>query len=117
MNLKKSDTFDSIYFRGNSHFEDDGTQNYVIFQTGSRYFETVSANDRNMLSWKSKGLSDESIQSPSASNKILNPSVYCVGTKARIKFDGNCLKQEKITFNHGEIVSIYIVYEIEGMLI
>ena len=35
------------------------------------------------------------------------------GTKARVKFNGDCLKQEKITFNHGKIVNIYIVYEIE----
>ena len=26
--LKKLQTFDSIYFRGESHFEEDGTQNY-----------------------------------------------------------------------------------------
>ena len=30
--LKKLETFDSIYFRGKSHFEDDGTQNYLVFQ-------------------------------------------------------------------------------------
>ena len=30
--LKKLETFDSIYFRGKSHFEDDGTQNYLKFQ-------------------------------------------------------------------------------------
>ena len=29
-----------------------------------------------------------------------------------VKFEGNYLKQDKITFNHGKIVSIYIVYEI-----
>ena len=33
--LKKLETFDSIYFRGKSHFEDDGTQNYLVFQTVS----------------------------------------------------------------------------------
>ena len=44
---------------------------------------------------------------------MLNPSVNYVGTKARVKFNGDCLKQEKITFNHGKIVNIYIVYEIE----
>ena len=36
-----------------------------------------------------------------------------VGTEIRVKFSGDCLKQEKITFNHGKIVNIYIVYEIE----
>ena len=29
--LKKLETFDSIYFCGKSHFEDDGTQNYLVF--------------------------------------------------------------------------------------
>ena len=60
--LKTLETFDSIYFRGKSHFEDDGTQNYLIFQTVSIYFKTVSANDNNILSWKPKGLRHESIK-------------------------------------------------------
>ena len=29
--LKKLQTFDSIYFRGKSHFEKNGTQNYLVF--------------------------------------------------------------------------------------
>ena len=29
--LKKLEKFDSIYFRGKSHFEEDGTQNYLVF--------------------------------------------------------------------------------------
>ena len=57
--MKKLKTFDSIYFRGKNHFEEDGTQNYLVFQTVSRYFKTVIANDSNILPWKSKGLSDE----------------------------------------------------------
>ena len=35
------------------------------------------------------------------------------GTKARLQSRGSCLKQDKITFNHGKIVNIYIVYEID----
>ena len=42
--FKKLDTFDSICFRGKSHFEDDSTQNCLVFQTVSRYFKTISAN-------------------------------------------------------------------------
>ena len=41
---------------------------------------------------ESKGLSDESIKPTTSSNKILNPSLNYVGTKARIKFNGDCLK-------------------------
>ena len=104
--LKKLETFDSIYFRSKSHFEDYGTQNYLVFQTVFRYFKTVSANSSNILSWKSKGLSDESNKPPTTSTKMLNPSVDYVHTKARVKSDGDCLKQEKITFNRGKIVNI-----------
>ena len=111
--IEKLKTFDSTYFRGKSHFEDDGAQNCLVFQPIQRYFKTASANDSNILSWKSKGLSNESIKPPTTSNKILNPSLDYVGTKIRVKFNGDCLKQEKITFNHGKIVNIYIVYEIE----
>ena len=72
--------------------------------------KTVSANDSNILSWKSKGLSNESIKAPTTSNKILNPTLNFVSTKIRVKFNGDCLKQEKITYHHGKIVNIYIVY-------
>ena len=87
--MKKLETFDSIYFRGKSHFEDDGTQNYLVFQNISKYFKTVSVNDSNILSWKSKGLSDESFKPLSTSNKMLNLSVNYVCTKARVKFNGD----------------------------
>ena len=91
--LKKLETFDSIYFRGKSHFKDHGTQNYLVFQTVSRYFETASANDRNILSRKSRGLPDESIKPPSTCNKMLNPPLNYVGTKVRVKIRGDCLKK------------------------
>ena len=72
----------------------------------SRYFKTVSGNDSNIVSWKSKGLSDESIKASTTINKIFNPSLDYVGNKIRVKFNGDCLKQEKITFNHEKIVNI-----------
>ena len=111
--MKKLERFDSIYFRRKSHFEDDGTQNYLVFQTVYRYFKTVSANDSNNSSWNSKGLSDESIKTPTTTNKMLNPLVDYVSTKIRVKFNGDCLKREKFTFNQVKIVNIYIVYETE----
>ena len=61
-------------------------------------------------------MSDESIKPSTTPNKILNPSLDYVSTKARVRFSGDCLKQEKITFNHGKTVNIYIVYEIEKIL-
>ena len=30
----------------------------------------------------------------------------------RVKFTGNCLKQDKVTFNYKNVVNIHIVYEL-----
>ena len=57
-------------------------------------------------------MSDEGIKSPSAPNSILDPSLDYRGDKIRVKFNGSCLKQDKITYAHKTIVNIYIVYEI-----
>ena len=56
---------------------------------------------------------DESIKPLTMSNKVLNPSLDYVGTEIRVKVNGDCLKQEKVPFNHGKIVNTYIIYEIE----
>ena len=60
----------------------------------------------------SKGLSNEGITPPSATSNFLSPSLNYLGTKIRVRFSGSCLKQDKITYTHGKIVNIYIVYEI-----
>ena len=100
------------YFPGKSFFEEDGTQNWLVFQPIQRYFKAIIAGNRNASSWKSKGFSDEIIKPPKP-NKILNPSLDYIGTKTRVKINGDCLKQEKITYTHGKIVNIFTVSEIE----
>ena len=55
--MKKLKTFDSIYYRGKSHFEEDGTQNYLVFQPLNKYFKII-ANTEFVSLRKSKGLSD-----------------------------------------------------------
>ena len=58
--LNKLETFDSIYFCGKSHFEDDGTQNYLVYQPTQRHFKRTDSgiNANYVYYWKSKGLSD-----------------------------------------------------------
>ena len=41
-------------------------------------------------------MSDESIKPPSTSSNKFNPSVNYVVIKATVKFNGDCLKQEKL---------------------
>ena len=61
-------------------------------------------------------MSDERISSITASNYSFTPLLNCYGTKARVEFSGNCLKQDKITYTHGKVVNIYIVYEISNSI-
>ena len=49
--------FNSNYFCGKSHFKNNGTQNYLVFQPVLRNFNKV-ANSNNISRWKSKRLSD-----------------------------------------------------------
>ena len=57
-------------------------------------------------------MSNESITPFPAPNNFLTPSLNYLGTKIRLKFSGSCLKQDKVTYTHGKLVNIYIVYEI-----
>ena len=43
--LKKLKTFDSSYFKGKSHFEEDGTQNHSLLQPINRYFKVIANTD------------------------------------------------------------------------
>ena len=40
--LNKLKTFDSIYFIGKSHFEEDSVQNYLVLQPVIRYFKIIT---------------------------------------------------------------------------
>ena len=40
--LKKLQTFDSIYFRGKSHFEEGGTQSFLVFQPIYKYLKMIA---------------------------------------------------------------------------
>ena len=65
-----------------------------------------------MLSWQSKGLSNESIKPPTTTNNSLTPELNHYGTKTKAKFTGSCLKHSSHIFTHKKVVNIYIVYEL-----
>ena len=99
-----------------------------MFQTIYRYFKRISkiGNGNYIYYWKSKGLSDERINSIKTSNHSITPNFSYYGIKTRVEFNGSCLKQDKVKFNfilfqtasikfplnHGKVVNMYIVHEI-----
>ena len=108
MNQKKLKTFDSSYFIGKNHFEEDGTQNYLVFQSLKKYFKVIAGTDY-VSSWKSKGLSAETIKLPSTFDNSLTPSLSNYDTKTKVKVTGSSLKQPNISYTHSTIVKVYIV--------
>ena len=67
-----------------------------------------------VLSWPSKGLSANSIKLPAMSDNSLTPTIsYYHAWKIKVKLTKSCLKQDKVIFNHGKVVNIYIVYQLD----
>ena len=100
---------------GKNYFDEDSTQNYLVFQPIFRYIKIRRINNTTnyVLSCQSKGLSTEVIKPPSTSDNGLKPTLSdCLASRINVKFTGSCLKQDKITFNHGKVVNIYTVYEL-----
>ena len=85
--MNKLKTFDLSYFIGKSHFEEDGTQIYLIFQPIVRYFKVNTITNTDYVSsWKSKGLSGETIKPPTMSDNSLTPTLnYYDDLKVRVK--------------------------------
>ena len=100
------------YFRSKNDFDEDGTQNYLVFLPIFIYFRLI-ANTKYISSWKSKGLSDETITPYATFDNSLTPWVDYYGTKIRLQFNKNSLKlPNKLTYDKGRIVNVHIVYEL-----
>ena len=103
------------YYHGKQYFDEgSGKQNYLVFLPINKYFKLNSViNTADYVSsWQSKGLSNESIKTPTTTNNSLTPELNYYGTKTKIKFTGSCLKQSIHSLTHKKIVNIYIVYEL-----
>ena len=84
--LKKLKTFDLGYSIGKSHFDENGAQNYPVFQSMLHYF---------MLN--SKGITN-----------TLTPSINYYGGKVRLRFTGSVLQQKTATYNQKKKLEIFM---------
>ena len=109
-NIKKLQAYDSSFYRGKKYFDEgNGEQSYLVFLPMRKYFKlsSVAGAIDCVLSWQSKGISNERIIPPATSNYGLNPKLSYHVTKTRIQFIGSCLRQSNFTFTHKKIVNIY----------
>ena len=72
----------------------------------------IIEGNTNISEWKSKGLSNEVFKPP---DNRLAPELIYSGEGLYVKFNGSCLKEDKITFNHSKIVNIYIFYALKSL--
>ena len=106
---------DLSYYRGKQYFDEgSGKKNYLVFLPINKYFKLNSVFNTAdyVLSWQSKGLSNESIKPPTTTNNSLTPELNYYGIKTKIKFTRSCLKQSSHILTHKKVVNIYIVYEL-----
>ena len=77
-----------------------------------KYFEWVSGVDSEISSWESKGLSNEKITCIVKASKSQPPTMTYRNARIALLFNGDPLKQNNVTYKHGPIVNIYIVYRL-----
>ena len=63
-------------------------------------YSNKSAISDNISVGKSKRLSEESIKSPVASSNSSATALNYINTEIWLKFDGSCLRWDKVTFTH-----------------
>ena len=91
----KFETFESSLFIVQRYFNNDGSQNYLTFQSLYYTFKRIG-NTEKKVSWKCKGLSDEKLATPNTTDYGLFPSInWYENSKLCLIFKGSCLKLKK----------------------
>ena len=82
LDINKLQAYDLSYFKGKQYFDEgSGKQNYLVILPMRKYFQlnsVVGVTDY-VLSWQSKGLTNESIKPSTTSNNSLNPRLSYYG--------------------------------------
>ena len=92
-------------------------QSYFVFQLLYKYLKRVAdSTDNNIVYvhyWQSKLISDGKVNAPGTSSSN-DMAPILEETKMRLEFKNDLLRQNMVTYNHGKIVNICIVYEIRS---
>ena len=90
---------------GAKKFPSDGLQNYLVFTPAGKCISTFSTTNKVYLR-KSKGMSDERIRHPSASDNSFAPKWIFGYALSEVKFNGNCLKQDSMPFLQKNVLKL-----------
>ena len=96
--------------KSGKHFSLDGSQNYLVFQRLCIHF---TSKNGKIYSWKSQRISVESITPPSTTDHNFDPEIIYKSGDIKVRFDGIWLRQDSISFVHGNVVYSYISYKFD----
>ena len=74
-------------------------------------YKYFGKTEDKVTSWKSKELSDEKIISTATSTDKSATKIIYDNARIKVRFNGDLLRQNQVTYNHGPVVNIYIAYE------
>ena len=82
------------------------------------YYNLKRLGDTEKIaSWKSKGLSDEELTTPTTTDNSLSPSIKWYGnSNFYLVFKGSCFKQKDATYTPPNRINFFIVYELRYLV-
>ena len=95
--------------KGAKYFSSGVLQNYLVFISANKCNESFSGAQK-IYSWKSKGMSEESIKIPPGSNNTFAPSLidYCP-----LSYEKVCWKLFKTSSISLHVVNLYVSYTLD----
>ena len=94
--MKKTTNIWFKSFVGQSYFNNDGAQFYLILQP--LYDILKRLRTEKIVSWKYKGLSDEKLTTPTTTDNSLSATIkWCKDSKFCLKFNGSWFKKKRAT--------------------
>ena len=114
INLKNYRHLAQVLFISQSYCFNDRAQLHSIFQM--LYYTLKRLSDtKNVLSWKSKGMSAEKVTILTTTDNDLSPLINRYGdSNFCLSFKGGCLKQENATFTPPNRIIFFIVCKLDA---
>ena len=80
----------------------------------STIFSYLTRPGDKIVLWQSKEMSEDNLAPPSTTNCRFAPKVIVKYSVPTIKFNGDCLKQNSVSFIHEHVLNVHISYNLDA---
>ena len=103
--MKKLRMFNLSCFIGKRYFDNDESQNYLLFHSIYNTFKRRAGDTETILALR---LPDEIIKSPTAPVNSPAPKLKWIHNSKKVEFKESCLKQDKVTFSPKRCANFFV---------